>query len=75
MGVDYCLSCVKCHEKLEEFDGEDHWTEDEYDEAWEKLYEKIDASCGFSWGKVNVKRLSKWINIHKEHGDIEFTAQ
>jgi len=75
MGVDYCLRCVKCYEQLEEFSGDDDWTEDQYDEAWEELSEKLDHSCWFSWGKIRTKRVVKWINKHKEHGDIEFTAE
>ena len=75
MGIDYCLRCVKCYEKLEEFSGEDDWSEDDYDQAWEDLYEKLDHSHWFSWGKVNVTRLLKWVDQHREHGEFVFTAE
>ncbi len=69
------LRCYKCHEQLEEFTGEDDFSEDDYDQAWEDMYEKLDYDFGFSWGKVNVKKLFKWVNEHKKHGDILFTAE
>ena len=69
------LRCTKCFEQLEDFEGEDNWTEDEYDEAWEKLYEKLDYDYGFPWGEINLSSLFRWLYKHKEHGEIEFTTE
>ena len=72
MGVYYLLRCETCYEQVEDFEYE---TMDEYDEEWEKRYEKLDPDFGLSWGKVNPERLIKWVNEHKEHGKIEFTGE
>ena len=75
MGVSYMLRCVKCYKQIEVLDDEYYENIDDYDKLWEELYEKLDPDCGFHWGIMSVKRLIKWLNIHKEHGDIEFTAE
>ena len=74
MGIDYFLKCVKCYEARSEWeynepDDDADWTE------YDKTYESFDPEYGLSWGKVNPQRLAKWMNEHKEHGDIEFTAE
>jgi len=75
MGVSYFLRCVSCNDKLEDMDYPDEWTQDEYDDAWEELYEKLDSEFYLPWGTISVKSLLKWVNEHKEHGKIEFTAE
>ncbi len=78
MGISYFLKCVSCNEKLDEIEVEDGWTEDEHDkayEAWEKLYEKLDPEFYLPWGTISAKSLLKWVNEHKTHGKIEFSAE
>lgn len=78
MGVSYFLVCASCNEKLGEIEVEDVWTENEHEAAyaaWEELYEKLDPEFYLGWGIVSIPRLLKWVNEHKEHGEIEFTAE
>ena len=72
MGIVYHLQCESCWDELCMLDEELFDTYDEYDEAWEKTNDKLDPMFPLFWGEVNIENLFKWVNQHKEHGEIVF---
>jgi len=65
MGVSYFLRCKKCYETQEAL----------YElEKWD-LAENIDADFYLGWRAVSPDKLIVWVTEHKEHGEIEFTAE
>jgi len=75
MGIVYHLQCEACWNQLCMLDEDNFDSMDEYDEAWEKLNDDTDPVFPLFWGEVNLENLSKWVNKHKEHGEIVFGGE